>query len=116
MKQKSKSFVGQTNQAWKDNPWMQSGFTVVAVLFIVVPLFIDSLAPKWIVLCDAVGGIIALSGLMLRFSIRCPVCRSYWYLRAANTLPMWNMSNWLHEQEKCPTCGASGKIKRNEGA
>lgn len=95
---------------WKIDPRIQSGFSVTAALFIVGPYFIDTLALQWVVLSNAAGVIIGLSGLIIRFSIRCPVCGSYWYFRAARTLPVKSISNWLNKQEKCPVCGVSGKV------
>jgi len=101
------SYICKTRQHWKVNPLIQSGITIVSALFIFAPWFFEALTTWQVITYVSIGAGIALVGLIIRFSVRCPICKSYWYLRSTKSLSFGNIDTWLDEQEKCPVCGTS---------
>lgn len=110
MKLNTKSFICLTHQAWKVSPLIQIGLLLVAVLFLFSPWLIDSLPESFHAPCYLAGTILALGAITIEFSVRCPVCKAYWYFQAAKTLPYRNLKNWLNNQESCPVCGVKGDV------
>ncbi len=113
--QEAKSFIiskietvmYRTGQLWKIRTMFVCGYLSLFITF--GPLLIDSVPDHWNIYFYTTGFIIAISGLILSFSIRCPICRSHWaYSHAARISYSDGWPNWLVALKNCPGCMASG--------
>lgn len=114
--QEAKSFIiskvetvlYHTDQIWKIRAQLACGH--ISIFLVLGPWLIESFPPQWTMPSYAIGGIIALIGIALSFSIRCPKCRTNWNSKAAKEISSGSWPDFLLALRKCPFCGATGSV------
>ena len=93
----------RTHQTWKLTA--STAATVLGVGVYFLPNAFHSGVPNlWVVGCSIL--LCAGSSVLFLWTVRCPVCRANWVWQAAKQRST-NWVDWLRQQHRCPSCGAS---------
>ena len=99
-----KSILSYTGQAWKYHTGLFIG--LLSTIVFVISFFY----PQWKFLLIMAAGAGAISSLIIEFTIRCPKCKSRWYLEELRKPIGSGSVIMVRKQNACPACGLSSDI------
>ena len=97
------SILNYTGQAWKYNAGLFVG-SISTIAFISAFVFFSSYEWQYgyLIISSGVG---AFASLVIEFSIKCPKCKSHWYLEALKKSVGSGSLKKFRTQKTCPSCG-----------
>lgn len=101
--------IDRTRQTWKLHV-ANIGVASALVIHAVPRWFLHGIGGRLFAVYSGVSALVAAAGVFIYFgSVRCPDCGAHWVWRAAKQRPV-RWLEWLHEQQVCPVCGATGDL------
>jgi hypothetical protein len=102
--------IDRTQQAWKLHA-VNVGVLLAIVVHLLARWVLPGITGRELALLSGISAVIAAVSLFIFFgTVRCPACGANWvWLATKERAARW--LEWLREQQVCPVCGSSGKLR-----
>ena len=106
MNNKNQSMINRTGQTWKYITAQTAGLIGISVF--AGAFYFFPTQSRQFELCLAASGVFFIVDLILTLGIKCPECKTRWFLLALKSPASSKGLSKFRTQEECPACGFSG--------